>query len=559
MIIKYYFETVLNPALVADLNPGPAHAYEIPFGIANRNSWGCGFAGALYFQANDGQSGAELWRTTGAGAELVADIEPGPSGSAPHAFAVYQDSLYFAATTWETGEELFRYDGTTVSLAADIEPGPDGGKIAGLTVYKDALYFTRQAPGEKKKVWRFDGTSVVPVAAINQTEYASFKTMGRTFTVFDGRLFYILEKPPYELWAYDGANAQLIANLSPENDFSSYNLGLGVYKGALYFGVVGSKPEKPEKQDELWRYNVQAAPKKIEKIATLDGGSILTQTGSQPADFQVFQGWLYFSTTIGTLYRYDGAGVPEPVSQSSPTIPTQVRNLSLYAEKGGLSLLYFAASSNNVLSSEPYVFNGVEASLIKNIMPENGGVYPGSLPTRAVQVGDRLYFFAQDAEHGYELWNVRPERILKINAILVPIWEDAAAWPVAEGVRDLVLATYLVTEGQTPRLVARKAVRLPVEPEFLRFPVLEIDQSRYALPDAFGLLSVVFDRRTGEKLDVGVQVFGVSTDDARVAIQQTVAAHRDKALFQPVMAARIQVLDTARTPDEPTQGGSSLG
>ena len=60
----------------------------------------------LYFQADDGISGAELWRTDGtdAGTVLVKDLLPGSRGSAPKYMTVFKNKLYFQAngvdTTW---------------------------------------------------------------------------------------------------------------------------------------------------------------------------------------------------------------------------------------------------------------------------------------------------------------------------------------------------------------------------------------------------------------------------------------------------------------------------
>ena len=542
-IIQYEIETVYEAALVADINPGPAHAIKILYGIAPYNQYALGFGGALYFQANDGQSGAELWRTAGNGAELVADIVPGPEGSAPHAFAVYQNALYFAATTPETGKALFRYDGTVVSLAADIEPGPNDGIIGGLTVYNGDLYFTYRPSGERIQVWRFDGISAAPVAAINQTvlEEAAFsiEAGARTFAVFDGTLFYILKgilPNRYGLWAYDGASVQKIVNLTGENDIVERAFDLGVYNDALYFGVVGQKEDGNswERRDELWKYDGKSSPN---KVAVLDDWN--AYSFSQPVQFQVFENRLYFKAGC-RLFRYDGLSVHN-VNASLTTLPSCASQLSLY----GLNQLYFTGFFNDWQSREPYFFDGTQASLIKNIMPDTAHP-PGSFPTVAVQVGDRLYFFAEDVDHGRELWSVRPHHILNIYASFGLLWEDQLRWPMVESVRDLVLATYLVVEGDTPQLIARQAVRLPAEPEQLRLSVLEIDQNRYELPDAFGLLSVLFDRKTGDRLDVGVGVFGVLTNESRDVITRTATVHGHRKEFPHVMSARIQDLPRAR-------------
>jgi ELWxxDGT repeat protein len=68
------------------------------------------FDGRLYFEANDGSTGEELWRTDGtpAGTSQVADIKPGPGNSFPGQFAVLGKSLLFAADDGVHGYELWR-------------------------------------------------------------------------------------------------------------------------------------------------------------------------------------------------------------------------------------------------------------------------------------------------------------------------------------------------------------------------------------------------------------------------------------------------------------------
>src|SRR5262245_17615654 len=66
----------LSVRLVKDINPGPASS--TPFLFANVN-------GVLFFAANDGVHGRELWKSDGtaAGTVLVKDIDPGPVSSLP--------------------------------------------------------------------------------------------------------------------------------------------------------------------------------------------------------------------------------------------------------------------------------------------------------------------------------------------------------------------------------------------------------------------------------------------------------------------------------------------
>lgn len=143
MIIRHEYVWQWKTELVADINPDVADAVDPGPAWSHRDKYALGFNGALYFQADDGRHGAELWRTTSAGGvELVADIAWSSPGSEPYSFAIFKDQRYFAAATAATGEQLFRFDGKDVSVATNIDA--EAGRrrrLQGLTVYKDALYF----------------------------------------------------------------------------------------------------------------------------------------------------------------------------------------------------------------------------------------------------------------------------------------------------------------------------------------------------------------------------------------------------------------------------------
>ena len=62
--------------MVKDINPGSSSSG--PADLTNVN-------GTLYFQADDGAHGFELWKSDGtaAGTVMVKDIDPGSTGSDP--------------------------------------------------------------------------------------------------------------------------------------------------------------------------------------------------------------------------------------------------------------------------------------------------------------------------------------------------------------------------------------------------------------------------------------------------------------------------------------------
>src|SRR5262245_51947037 len=68
--------------------------------------------GTLYFAADDGIGGRELYKSNGTagGTTLVKDIRPGPEGSAPSDLVNVNGTLYFAADDGVRGRELWKSD-----------------------------------------------------------------------------------------------------------------------------------------------------------------------------------------------------------------------------------------------------------------------------------------------------------------------------------------------------------------------------------------------------------------------------------------------------------------
>jgi len=105
--------------MVADVRPGGLSSNAADLTIYN---------GKLYFGANDGIHGRELWAYDPATAthSMVADINPDKtfdSGSSRLGYlTVYDGKLYFSANDGPHGSELWAYDSATdtPSMAADI-------------------------------------------------------------------------------------------------------------------------------------------------------------------------------------------------------------------------------------------------------------------------------------------------------------------------------------------------------------------------------------------------------------------------------------------------------
>ena len=87
------------------------------------------FNNQLYFTANDGTNGNELWTTDGttAGTQLVADINPGAGDSVARYsgdgnLTVFDSELFFVADNGVTGQELYKL--TDNGAVDPVDPSP---------------------------------------------------------------------------------------------------------------------------------------------------------------------------------------------------------------------------------------------------------------------------------------------------------------------------------------------------------------------------------------------------------------------------------------------------
>jgi ELWxxDGT repeat protein len=111
----------------------------------------------VFFVADDGQHGQELWKTDGTpgGTVLVKDIRPGPVGSLPSYLAVIDGRLFFSANDGLHGAELWTSDGTAEGtvLLQDIVPGPGSSRPQAFVLSQRRVYFTADDGTHGRELW----------------------------------------------------------------------------------------------------------------------------------------------------------------------------------------------------------------------------------------------------------------------------------------------------------------------------------------------------------------------------------------------------------------------
>ncbi len=183
--------TAGNTVLFKDINPGPessvpiflidlgALSNTITTGSSNQYSFQQFFTifnGKLYFTANDGTHGTELWSTDGTAGNtsLVADINPGAGdGESAGSTAYYTTSgIYFTGNDGTNGTEPWVTDGTLggTSMVANVNAGSASSEPRYLFIYNHQLYFDASNGGSATDLYKFNKQlTTLPVSLLNFT------------------------------------------------------------------------------------------------------------------------------------------------------------------------------------------------------------------------------------------------------------------------------------------------------------------------------------------------------------------------------------------------------
>lgn len=374
--------TETGTILIKDIGPGNNRArWLIPQFLTNVN-------GTLFFVMDDGVHGLELWKSDGteAGTVLVKDINPGTesafSSLLTDSLVVVNNTLFFTANDGVNGVEIWKSDGSEAGtvMVKDVRAGANGSAPVELTAINGTLFFV--AGDGTNGLWKSDGTEIGTI------KLATFNLYPEWLTNVNGILFFSALHNSVgntELWKSDGTIAGTVLVKDLNAGLNSFPRWLTNVNGTLFFTALD-----------------------VGRIAGLfksDGtstGTVLVKEVSSAVDLTPVGDKLYFRALTPSVgfqpYVSDGT--------KAGTNPLKtdlfVNNLSLFGpwftDVNGIA--FFSAFDGNT-GRELWRSDGTETGtvLVKDIYVGNS-----SAPESLTNVNGTLFFLATTRSAGKELW-----------------------------------------------------------------------------------------------------------------------------------------------------------
>ena len=161
--------TAAGTVLIKDINTGATGSFvnTVPNDFTK-----CAIGNQLYFRADDGINGAELWKTDGtsSGTVMLKNIYPGANSSLPNAFINFNGKLIFSANDDLYGTELYQSDGSAAgtTLIADISAGLGSSIPYAMHIFNSNLYFAASTSDLGTELWRYTGSPLLNISFSNE-------------------------------------------------------------------------------------------------------------------------------------------------------------------------------------------------------------------------------------------------------------------------------------------------------------------------------------------------------------------------------------------------------
>jgi len=403
-----------SPQKTSALTTGPDMIKDInPTGSSNPSSSMIIFKGVVYFSADDGVHGRELWRSDGTpgGTYMLKDINPGIGFSNPQGFVISNHTLFFQAGDDTNGVELWKTKGKRKStrLVKNIRPGIASSSPGNLANINEVLFFTAYSHNDSQQyLWKSDGTHLGTKLIKDINTSPGLFTDG--IVSFLGKAYFAAfdSTNGIELWESNGfaGGTKLVKDINTGSANSS-PMYLTVFNGTLYFSAADAA-----NGTEL--FSSDGFPSGTGLFKSFYPGT----TSSFPAGFTIFNNELFMSAVSGNgreMWKTNG----------DPTVSGTFEILNINPLAANSNPAYFTPVENTLFFRANDGTNGRElwktngtfnnGSIVKDI---NGG--SESNPSELTNLNGKLYFVALESANGFELWesdgtSLGTNRITNIN------------------------------------------------------------------------------------------------------------------------------------------------
>ena len=280
----------------------------------------------LYFSADDGSHGEELWKSNGtaAGTVMVKDIWPGGGSGAPLKLTAVKGQLYFTATNSLHGRELWKSNGSSAGtfMIKDIFPKLKDSNPAYVTNVDGIVYFSATDGAHGYELWKSDGTATGTFMVKDIRPPPKIGSVPKQIINVNGIAYFTATEDDSgrELYRSNGTASGTIRVMDIRPGKSSSGIeNMTAMNSALYFTANDGKYGH-----ELWKSSGTAASTVLLKDMTpgYEGSHGGSSSSFRMANFKNISGTLFYTaykeddyyiwtsdgTPAGTVARYRAAG-----------------------------------------------------------------------------------------------------------------------------------------------------------------------------------------------------------------------------------------------------------
>ncbi|GAB5476056.1 MAG: hypothetical protein Mars2KO_41550 [Maribacter sp.] len=406
------------------------------------------FNGKLVVSANDGVHGYELWISDGTqeGTKMIKDINTGSGSSMYNEFyvktlTVINERLYFIADDGVYGSELWTSDGTESGTyrLTDIAKGVGNhfGSYPQNLVWLDGHIYFSAKDGTGTGLYRTDGTPT-------GTSRVTYLNDIRVMKVVNNRILMVAETSgttygPHDLWVSDGTSEGTNHLMSYGDGIDSNIQFTTILNDELYF--VAFYPYNENDANPRHGKSIFKTDGTIEGTKALYVGSENSSSNVDIDTILTCGDYVYFGIQEGfssdkELWRTGGTveTTVKLVGQEEGVFNT-VNNLACFKDN-----LFFTQYSSDF---QIWMTNGQPDNTIGlNLNISNGSPLSGT-PIYFTSAGSKLYFSGSTSETGSEIYVTNPLAISPGGQLtdsdadgVIDLFDKCTATPSGESVND---------------------------------------------------------------------------------------------------------------------------